>query len=117
MQYLVRYPLRTTFRSPKQSPQTAAHIPKSALLILEIIDIDAIQNSMVDKPTQVPHPCGSCDPRRFTCKEILVEFSDGKDKHTLYPFGLYKEHTLPWNYRSVDNSFYIQAKVVSKMDI
>lgn len=103
----VRYPSRTT-------PQTAAHISELTLpTTLEIINIDAIPDGVLDgldKVTQARPPHGSHSPRRHTCKGILIEFPDGKDEHTSYPFGLHKGRTLPWNYRSVDDSFYIQAK-------
>ncbi|KAN0109249.1 hypothetical protein V8E52_009433 [Russula decolorans] len=109
-----QYPSRTT-------AQTAAHISKSVLpATQEIIDVDAIRDgtlSGIDNPTQTHHPRhprGSCGPRKCPCKGILIEFPDGKDEHTSYPFGLHKERTLPWNYRSVDDSFYIQAKSCQK---
>jgi hypothetical protein len=109
--WMVRYPSRTT-------PQTAAHISGSTLpAALEIIDIDAIQDGVHDrigKPTQVHHPRGSRGPRKCTCKGILIEFPDGKDQHTSYSFGLHRERSLPWNYQSIDDSFYIQAKSCQK---
>jgi hypothetical protein len=92
----------------------------------EIIDVDAIwdgtRNGTINKPMQTTHPCSLVrssqgqgqGSRKCACKEILIEFPDGKDKHTSYPFGLHKERTLPWNYQSVDDSFYIQAKSCQK---
>jgi hypothetical protein len=100
------------------TPQTAAHISESTLPATpEIIDVDAIWDGVldgIDKTTQVHHLRGSRSPRKCTCKGIFVDFPDGKDEHTSYPFGLHKEHTLPWNYQSIDDSFYIQAKSCQK---
>ena len=83
----------------------------------EIIDVDAIQGSALDeiaKTAQAHNPYGSCRLRKCMCKGILIEFPDRKDGHTSHPFGLHKERTLPWNYQSVDDSFYIQAKSCQK---
>lgn len=80
---------------------------------LEIIDVDVIQDhtvNVIDKPTPTHHPQGHhgvIHMRKHSCKGILIEFPDGKDEHTSYPFGLHKERTMPWNYQSVNNSFYI----------
>ena len=79
--------------------------------------MDAIQGSALDeiaKTAQDHNPYGSCRLRKCMCKEILIEFPDRKDGHTSHPFGLHKERTLPWNYQSVDDSFYIQAKSCQK---
>jgi hypothetical protein len=117
---MIRYPSVTT-------PQTAAHISESSLPAAtpratpEIIDIDAIPDGLldeIDKPTPMHHPRGSrgqqSGPKKCTCKGILIKFPNGKDEHTSYPFGLHKERTLPWNYQSIDDSFYIQAKSCKK---
>jgi hypothetical protein len=48
------------------------------------------------------------------CKGILVEFPAGKNHHTSYPFGLHNERIIPWDYHSIDDSFYIQAKACQK---
>src|SRR6266436_4697457 len=101
---------------------TAAHIFKSSLPTeVEAIDVDAIEDSVsvlnsVDKRTQT-HPrthLHGCSSTKCICKGILIRFPDGKDEHTSYPFGLHKERTMPWNYQSIDDSFYIQAKSCQK---
>lgn len=53
-------------------------------------------------------------PLEWPCDGILVTFPEGKNEHTSYPFGLHSERAVPWNYRSIDNSFYIQAKSCQK---
>ena len=53
-------------------------------------------------------------PVEWPCDGILVTFPEGKNEHTSYPFGLHSEHAVPWNYQSIDNSFYIQAKLCQK---
>jgi hypothetical protein len=44
------------------------------------------------------------------CCGILLTFPPGKNAHMSYPFGLHNERPLPWNYRSLDDRFFIQAK-------
>jgi len=93
---------------------------------VEAIDVDAIEDSMsvldsVDKRTQT-HPRTHLHGRHIQgrslkkciCKGVLIRFPGGKDEHTSYPFGLHKERTMPWNYQSIDDSFYIQAKSCQK---
>jgi len=85
-------------------------------ITVEIIDVDVIQDGMLERidkqmKTQL-HGCHG--PMKCTCEGILIEFSDRKDEHTSYPFGLHKEHTMLWNYQSIDDSFYIQAKSCQK---
>ncbi len=98
-----------------------AHIPKLPLpAMVEPIDVDATQDNELDRINKRIQmhlhghhsPCHS--PRKSTCEGILIKFPDGKDGHTSYPFGLHKEHTMPWDYHSIDDSFYIQAKTCQK---
>jgi hypothetical protein len=110
--------LELTFPFAETSLQQDATFPESTLPATpEIIDVDVIRDGVldgIDKTTQAHHLCGSRSPRKCTCKGIFVDFPDGKDEHTSYPFGLHKERTLPWNYQSIDDSFYIQAKSCQK---
>jgi hypothetical protein len=48
------------------------------------------------------------------CGGVLVSFPAGKNQHTSYPFGLHQEQVVPWDYRSVDDKFYLQARSCSK---
>jgi len=48
------------------------------------------------------------------CKEVLVKFPAGRNHHTLYPFSLHNEQIIPWDYHSINNSFYLQAKACQK---
>jgi hypothetical protein len=34
-----------------------------------------------------------------------------------YPFGIHNEHIVPWDYHSINNRFYIQAKLCSRLII
>lgn len=52
--------------------------------------------------------------RKARCEGIFVEFPHGKNHHTSYPFGLHSERNIPWDYRSTDDKFYIQAKLCRK---
>ena len=53
-------------------------------------------------------------PKRWPCKGILVTFPEGTDHHLSYPFGIHNKHSIPWNYMSIDEKFYLQAKVCQK---
>ena len=54
------------------------------------------------------------EPEEWPCNGIPIIFPEGKNEHTSYPFGLHNERVVPWNYRSTDDSFYIQAKSCQK---
>jgi hypothetical protein len=41
-------------------------------------------------------------------------FSPGKDPHSSYPFGIHSQRSLPWNYQSIDDRFYLQSKQCKK---
>ncbi|KAJ7922257.1 hypothetical protein B0H13DRAFT_1552418, partial [Mycena leptocephala] len=43
------------------------------------------------------------------CRGLKIDFSPGKNAHTSYPFGLHGSG-LPWDYRSIGDDFYLQAK-------
>jgi hypothetical protein len=45
------------------------------------------------------------------CEGVLVHFPPKRNQHTLYPFGIHAEHDVPWDYHSVSDMFYIQAKL------
>jgi len=54
---------------------------------------------------------------RRVCSGVLVPFPDGKTQHTSYPFGLHQEQIIPWNYHSIDDRFYLQARSCSKKSL
>jgi hypothetical protein len=45
------------------------------------------------------------------CEGILVRFPPKKNHHTSYPFGIHNERDVPWDYHSINDRFYIQAKL------
>jgi hypothetical protein len=45
------------------------------------------------------------------CGGILVRFPPNKNQHTSYPFGIHAKCDVLWDYRSVHDLFYIQAKL------
>jgi hypothetical protein len=101
-QYESSYPPTTT-------APTTFHIPTSPVAASknpgpDVIDIDAIDDSTLDRQR---HHHG---PKKWPCHGITVTFPDGKSHHTSYPFGMHSERSMPWNYRSIDDVFYIQAK-------
>jgi hypothetical protein len=54
-------------------------------------------------------------PRKWQCEGVLVTFPEGTNHHRSYPFGLHGERSIPWNYRSIDDAFYLQAKSCQKI--
>ena len=52
--------------------------------------------------------------RRWPCEGLPVKFPEGTNHHVSYPFGLHNERSIPWNYRSTDDAFYLQAKTCQK---
>jgi len=53
-------------------------------------------------------------PKRWPCEGILVTFPEGRNHHTSYPFGIHSKRDVPWNYRSIGDKFYLQAKACQK---
>ena len=69
---------------------TALTVPQQAL-----IDVDAITDTSLAK----------------TCTGMLLEFPEGKNHYTSYPFGLHTRFALPWNFHSIDDRFYLQSNL------
>ena len=65
---------------------------------------------MLDGTDQRRHNHFPKTRKKWPCKGLLVVFPDGKNHHTSYPFGMHRERSMPWNYKSIDDTFYIQAK-------
>lgn len=78
-----------------------------------IIDIDAIEDGIFDRIDERPKR-NSHRMKKQLCEGIPVAFPEGKDQHSSYPFGMHSERTVPWNYKSIDDKFYIQAKSCQK---
>jgi hypothetical protein len=99
----------------KQATKTPHKEPE---IIHEVIDVDsemadqAIDNRKDNRACA--KTCAVRKPVEWPCDGILVTFPEGKNEHTSYPFGLHSEHAVPWNYRSIENLFYIQAKSCQK---
>jgi hypothetical protein len=53
--------------------------------------------------------------KKWPCEGVVVVFPDGKNHHSSYPFGMHSGFSVPWNYQSIDNIFYIQAKLCQKV--
>ena len=50
----------------------------------------------------------------WPCEGILITFPEGTNHHSSYPFGIHNVHVVPWNYHSIDDKFYLQAKSCQK---
>jgi hypothetical protein len=100
--------------SAETSTQAAIHNDRDDW---DVIDVDKVEDSDIIAETsgnvgtrRLDHGRRIGRPKSWPCEGLLVVFPEGKNHHTSYPFGMHNEHTLPWNYRSTDDSFYIQAK-------
>ena len=54
------------------------------------------------------------DEEKHVCGGNLIIFPLSKNQPTLYPFGLHGEQIIPWNYHSIDDKFYLQARSCTK---
>jgi hypothetical protein len=110
--------------TPTKTP-TAVHIATSPAALENpaphIIDVDAIEDGVPDGIDQRRRSHGlqkqrpqKKRPCKARCEGFPVVFPDGKNEHTSYPFGMHSERSMPWNYRSIDDAFYIQAKSCQK---
>ncbi|KAF8269918.1 hypothetical protein EI94DRAFT_1699123 [Lactarius quietus] len=80
-------------------------------IIDEVIDVDEIE----EIPRQVEHRGEhGAVPRKWQCEGFLVTFPEGLNHHISYPFGIHGERSVPWNYWSIDDMFYLQAKSCQK---
>ena len=87
------------------SHMTNARVPD----LPEVIDVDQHEPQELKKGRDMGQtiPIHSCC---MSCAGIVVPFLPGKNHHTSYPFGLYNSQNIPWNYHSVNDLFYIQAR-------
>ncbi|KAH9015472.1 hypothetical protein EDB84DRAFT_1582181, partial [Lactarius hengduanensis] len=92
----------------------------------DIIDVDEIEDVVREAEPRVDHKgkqkvgAHQCrdnvhkPAKRWPCEGILVTFPEGTTHHQSYPFGMHGERSIPWNYRSTDDVFYLQAKSCQK---
>ncbi|KAJ7355473.1 hypothetical protein DFH08DRAFT_954947 [Mycena albidolilacea] len=48
-------------------------------------------------------------PRDSICPGVQLTFPPGENQHTSYPFGLHAEFSLPWNYFSEGEHFFLRS--------
>jgi len=58
-------------------------------------------------------PVKSNEKALSQCDGIVLEFPPGQNSHIAYPFVLHNELSLPWNYQSTDNKFFLRSKTCS----
>jgi hypothetical protein len=61
-----------------------------------------------------PVPVVAVGSKMVACGGNLVLFPPGKSQHTSYPFGLHDRLVIPWDYHSINNKFFLQAKTCMK---
>ena len=54
---------------------------------------------------------------KWPCKGVHITFPEGTNQHMSYPFGIHSEHSIPWNYQSINDKFYLQAKSCQKSSL
>jgi hypothetical protein len=59
--------------------------------VIEVIDID--DNNMVDEST-----LKESSTLYAACNGYVLDFPDGQNPHTAYPFNLHNLHSIPWDY-------------------
>ena len=80
----------------------------------DVIDVDEIEavkamKGVGEKVGDIHKPAA-----KWPCEGVLVAFPEGTNQHTSYPFGIHNEHLVPWDYWSIDDRFYLQAKSCQK---
>ncbi|KAH9072200.1 hypothetical protein EDB83DRAFT_2313286 [Lactarius deliciosus] len=92
----------------------------------DVIDVDKIEDVVREVEPRVEHKgkqkVSTCrathnihkPAKGWPCKGILVTFPERTTHHQSYPFGMHSKHPMPWNYRSTNNVFYLQAKLCKK---
>ena len=75
--------------------------------------MDQTNDLVNDKGLSVT-PATSTNMGKQACSGNLVIFPPGKNQHTSYPFSLHNEQIILWNYHSIDESFYLQARSCMK---
>lgn len=71
--------------------------------------VKGVRKQVRDKLNYIPKS------EKRPCEGILVSFPEGMNEHTSYPFAMHSEHTIPWNYQSDNDKFYLQAKACQKV--
>ena len=77
--------------------------------------IDKNEIEIVDIPRKSSTPFTLMPPAvsqksMAACCRILLTFPVGKNQHISYLFSLHNERPLPWNYKSIDDKFFLHAK-------
>ncbi|KAH9074231.1 hypothetical protein EDB83DRAFT_2312565 [Lactarius deliciosus] len=101
-----RYPTAST-----QASSSSASAVENTNEHQDIIDVDAIEVPVAKKVASgKANGDGKGKPEKWPCEGVLLEFPEGSNPHMLYPIGIHGERAVPWNYRSDDDKFYLQAK-------
>jgi hypothetical protein len=79
----------------------------------EIEEIEIVEGQGKRRAVQDVHKPAK-QPRKWPCEGISLAFPEGANHHTSYPFGIHSERSIPWDYRSIDDAFYLQAKSCQK---
>ena len=79
---------------------------------IEVLKVVKGVHKQVHEPISVPKSAKL--PKKLPCKGVCITFPEGMSQPTSYPFGIHSKHDIPWNYESIDDNFYLQAKSCQK---
>ena len=84
--------------------------------IIEVKNLDVQDKLPLKKPPKIQKKAADVDGSKATepCIGIHLVFPPGQDHHSSYPFSIHSERTIPWNYHSIDDFFYLQSKECKK---
>lgn len=84
-------------------------------------EVDSMDDEimLIDISGATQKSCPACMPAipRAPCNGIVLTFPPGQNEHVSYPFTLHRTHALPWNYQSINNKFFLQARSCKKKPI
>ena len=78
-------------------------------ILPKVVDVDQTNDLVNDKRLSIT-PATSTNMGKQVWSRNLVIFPPDRNQHTFYPFGLNNEQIILWNYHSIDESFYLQAR-------
>lgn len=110
---------------PEQPVRTyETHRYPICLEMCEVINVDSDQiddlaslasEHTIDMSSDMsPVPVVAIRSKMVACGGNLVSFPPGKSQHTSYPFGLHDRLVIPWDYHSINDKFFLQAKTCMK---
>ena len=102
--------------SPEEVLKEVDDITSDLASDIEFLKVVKGVDKQVCEPMDVPHKAHR-ELAKWPCKGVHITFPEGTNQHMSYPFGIHSEHSIPWNYRSINDKFYLQAKSCQKSSL